>query len=80
MKLSLTILMMLTATSSKTTLPANSKGQRMWYTYRYEPVMNMYVERIDDAFGYRSEAANSTTDMVWHSAVWISTISIMKRI
>ena len=23
----------------KTTLPANSKGQRMWYTYRYEPVM-----------------------------------------
>ena len=42
----------------KTTLPANSKGQRMWYTYRYEPVMNMYVERIDDAFGYRSEAAN----------------------
>ena len=30
----------------------------MWYTYRYEPVMNMYVERIDDAFGYRSEAAN----------------------
>ncbi|WP_277266238.1 toxin TcdB middle/N-terminal domain-containing protein, partial [Prevotella corporis] len=27
-------------------------------TYRYEPVMNMYVERIDDAFGYRSEAAN----------------------
>ena len=42
----------------KTTLPANSKGQRMWYTYRYEPVMNMYVERVDDAFGYRSEAAN----------------------
>ena len=42
----------------KTTLPANSKGQRMWYSYRYEPVMNMYVERIDDAFGYRSEAAN----------------------
>ena len=43
---------------TKVTLPANSKGQRMWYSYRYEPVMNMYVERIDDAFGYRSEASN----------------------
>ena len=43
---------------TKTTLPANGKGQRMWYSYRYEPVMNMYVERIDDAFGYRSEASN----------------------
>ena len=43
---------------TKTTLPANGKGQRMWYSYRYEPVMNMYVERVDDAFGYRSEAAN----------------------
>ncbi|EFN91417.1 hypothetical protein HMPREF9018_0873, partial [Prevotella amnii CRIS 21A-A] len=43
---------------TKTMLPANAKGQRMWYTYRYEPVMNMYVERIDDAFGYRSEASN----------------------
>ena len=43
---------------TKTTLPANGKGQRMWYSYRYEPVMNMYVERVDDAFGYRSEAGN----------------------
>lgn len=43
---------------TKTTLPANAKGQRMWYSYRYEPVMNMYVERVDDAFGYRSEADN----------------------
>ena len=43
---------------TKTTLPANGKGQRMWYSYRYEPVMNMYVERVDDAFGYRSEASN----------------------
>ena len=33
------------------TLPANGKGQRMWYKYRYEPEMNMYVERIDDAWG-----------------------------
>lgn len=38
------------------TLPANGTGQRMWYKYRYEPEMNMYVERIDDAWGYRSEA------------------------
>ena len=43
---------------TKTTLPANAKGQRMWYSYRYEPVMNMYVSRIDDAFGYSSEAGN----------------------
>ena len=43
---------------TKTTLPANAKGQRMWYTYHYEPLMNMYVSRIDDAFGYSSEAAN----------------------
>lgn len=43
---------------TKATLPANAKGQRMWYSYRYEPVMNMYVERVDDAFGYRSEASN----------------------
>lgn len=40
------------------TLPANANGQRMWYKYRYEPEMNMYVERIEDAFGYRSEAGN----------------------
>lgn len=40
------------------TLPANSKGQRMWYRYRYEPVMNMYPERVDDAWGYRSENEN----------------------
>jgi RHS repeat-associated protein len=30
----------------------------MWYKYRYEPEMNMYVERIDDAWGYRSEQGN----------------------
>ena len=43
---------------TKTTLPANAKGQPMWYSYRYEPVMNMYVSRIDDAYGYSSEASN----------------------
>ena len=42
----------------KTTLPANARGQRMWYSYRYEPVMNMYVSHVDDAFGYSSEAGN----------------------
>ena len=40
------------------TLPVNGKGQRMWYKYRYEPEMNMYVGRIDDAWGYRSEQGN----------------------
>ena len=34
------------------------QGQRMWYKYRYEPEMNMHVERIDDAWGYRSEQDN----------------------
>ena len=40
------------------TLPSNEKGQRMWYKYTYEPVMNMYVRFVEDAFGYRSEANN----------------------
>lgn len=40
------------------TLPENAEGQRMWYKYRYEPEMNMYVERVEDAFGHRSEAGN----------------------
>lgn len=30
----------------------------MWYSYRYEPVMNMYVEQVIDAYGCRSEAGN----------------------
>lgn len=37
------------------TLPANSKGQRMFYKYLYDRDYNMYVERVEDAFGYRSE-------------------------
>lgn len=40
---------------TKKTLPANSKGQRMWYKYLYDRDYNMYVERVEDAFGYRSE-------------------------
>ena len=42
----------------KATLPANAKGQRMWYSYVYEPVMNMYVSQVTDAYGYLSFAGN----------------------
>ncbi len=40
---------------TKKTMPANSKGERMWYKYLYDRDYNMYVERVEDAFGYRSE-------------------------
>ncbi|MFV0507006.1 MAG: RHS repeat domain-containing protein, partial [Bacteroidales bacterium] len=40
---------------TKRTMPENSTGQRMWYSYKYESDYNMYVERIEDAWGYRSE-------------------------
>lgn len=40
------------------TLPSNEKGQRMWYRYTYEPVMNIYVMFVEDAFGCSSEANN----------------------
>lgn len=43
---------------TKKTLPANSKGQRMFYKYLYDRDYNMYVERVEDAFGYRSEMEN----------------------
>ncbi|MDL2303499.1 type IV secretion protein Rhs, partial [Dysgonomonas sp. OttesenSCG-928-D17] len=43
---------------TKKTLPANYKGQRMWYKYLYDRDYNMYVERVEDAFGYRSEMEN----------------------
>ncbi|WP_303813124.1 toxin TcdB middle/N-terminal domain-containing protein, partial [Apibacter mensalis] len=42
----------------KKTLPANHKGERMWYKYRYDKEYHMYVERIDDAFGYTSLLEN----------------------
>ncbi|QII70328.1 type IV secretion protein Rhs [Apibacter sp. B3706] len=42
----------------KKTLPANHKGERMWYKYRYDREYHMYVERIDDAFGYTSLLEN----------------------
>jgi len=40
------------------TLPANSKGQRMWYKYKYDRDYAMYPEQVDDAFGYRSTMEN----------------------
>ena len=40
------------------TLPANKNGQRMWYKYRYDRDYHMYVERIDDAYGYTSLLEN----------------------
>lgn len=43
---------------TKKTLPANANGKRMWYQYRYDRDYDMYVERIDDAFEYRTEFEN----------------------
>ncbi|MFV0554618.1 MAG: hypothetical protein ACK5LR_07935, partial [Mangrovibacterium sp.] len=40
---------------TKRTIPENSKGQRMWSSYKYERDYNMYPTRIEDAWGYRSE-------------------------
>ncbi len=40
------------------TLPGNQKGERLWYKYRYDREYNMYLERIDDAYGYTSELEN----------------------
>ncbi len=40
---------------TKRTMPENNKGQRMWYSYKYERDYNMYPIRIEDAWGYRSE-------------------------
>lgn len=40
------------------TLPANANGERMWYKYRYDRDYHMYLERIDDAYGYTSELEN----------------------
>ncbi len=36
-------------------LPENEEKQRMWYKYFYDRKYNMYVERIEDAFGYHSD-------------------------
>jgi hypothetical protein len=43
---------------TKKTLPANYKGERMFYKYLYDRDYAMYVERIENAFGYRSEMEN----------------------
>ncbi|HEY4337003.1 MAG TPA: toxin TcdB middle/N-terminal domain-containing protein [Puia sp.] len=37
---------------SQVTQPANYKGQRMTYTYEYDPVVHNYNTKITDAFGY----------------------------
>ena len=36
-------------------LPANHKNDRMTYKYLYDRDYNMYVERVEDSFGYRTE-------------------------
>ncbi|MCQ2230623.1 MAG: hypothetical protein MJZ30_02055 [Paludibacteraceae bacterium] len=36
-------------------LPANDRRESMSYKYTYDRKYNMYVERVEDAFGYRSE-------------------------
>ena len=43
---------------TKRTLPANNKGQRMYYSYLYETSQNMYVTSITDAYGYNSTLTN----------------------
>ncbi|PQL93520.1 SpvB/TcaC N-terminal domain-containing protein [Apibacter adventoris] len=40
------------------TLPGNHKNEQMWYKYRYDSKYHMYVERIDDAYGYTSQLEN----------------------
>lgn len=37
------------------TLPKNKENQHMKYTYQYDRKYNMYIERVEDAFGYRSQ-------------------------
>ena len=43
------------------TLPENANGQRMWYKYRYEPEMNMYVEQGPTPSGTAARRPTSTT-------------------
>ena len=43
---------------AKKILPANSTGQRMFFSYTYDRKYNMYPTRVTDAFGYRSEMEN----------------------
>lgn len=39
----------------ETILPANSNNQSMSFKFTYDRKYNMYVERVEDAFGYRYE-------------------------
>lgn len=50
----------------------------MWYKYRYEPEMNMYVERIDDAWVTAASKATSTIVMVSPRSIVTSTTSTMR--
>lgn len=40
---------------TKKTLPAKEKNDSMSFSYTYDRKYNMYPERVEDAFGYRSE-------------------------
>ncbi|MBR4841061.1 MAG: hypothetical protein IK005_11385, partial [Paludibacteraceae bacterium] len=40
---------------TKKLLPENVNKERMFFTYLYDRKYNMYPERVEDAFGYRSE-------------------------
>ncbi|MBO4807105.1 MAG: hypothetical protein J5554_13850, partial [Paludibacteraceae bacterium] len=43
---------------TKKVLPENVNKERMSFTYLYDRKYNMYPERVEDAFGYRSEMEN----------------------
>ena len=44
---------------SQVTLPENATGQRMWYSYTYDPVLHRLPIQTDDAFGRHSYATYS---------------------
>ncbi|PZR25401.1 MAG: hypothetical protein DI535_18185 [Citrobacter freundii] len=37
--------------------PNNYRGQRMWYRYQYDPAVQTYVTKVEDAFGYSSSSS-----------------------
>jgi len=39
---------------TRITRPANYHNDRLWYNYTYDNVVNTYVTRVDDAYGYSS--------------------------
>jgi YD repeat-containing protein len=42
---------------TRITRPANDKGQRLFYAYKYEDTLNTYAIEISDAYGYKSQQA-----------------------